>query len=399
MTGSNQAPLILAESVQLLVVQPTPFCNIQCDYCYLPDRDSSAKLAPATFRLLLQKVFASNLVHGQLSLVWHAGEPLAMPVSYYRELWDVMDEMGIDQRKIRHSMQINGLLVNDKWCDFFLEKDIHIGVSLDGPAFLHESAPRRPSPEKGTHSRVLEGVRLLQRPGIDFHVIAVVTAGALGHADAIVDFFEDLGVRRLGLNVEELEGVHKASSLIQIGIDDRVRAFWHRIYERVKIGGGRVQIRELDQAYGAIAHGSEEFSAQRSMQISSQVAPLGIISMDWAGNISSFSPELLGLKSLEYGDFNFGNIHQCDFQDIFESEKFRRVTAAIYDGVRKCEEQCSYFVLCGGGAPSNKYFENGSFVSTETMYCRTAIQMPLDIMLEDLEGQLGLNQGERVARK
>ena len=34
--------------IQLLVVQPTPFCNIDCRYCYLPDRSSKAVVADET---------------------------------------------------------------------------------------------------------------------------------------------------------------------------------------------------------------------------------------------------------------------------------------------------------------------------------------------------------------
>ena len=181
---SAHAP-ILAESVQLLVLQPTPFCNIQCDYCYLPDRDSTKKLLPETFRLVLVKLFATNLVRDQLSIVWHAGEPLALPISYYQNLFDVIDNLGIERRRIRHSMQINGMLVNDRWCDLFEEYDIHLGVSIDGPQFLHDRH-RKDRAGLGTHSRVLEGVRILQQRGFDFHVIAVVTSDALAHADAIL---------------------------------------------------------------------------------------------------------------------------------------------------------------------------------------------------------------------
>jgi hypothetical protein len=31
--------------VRLLVMQPTPFCNLDCTYCYLPHRDDKRRLA------------------------------------------------------------------------------------------------------------------------------------------------------------------------------------------------------------------------------------------------------------------------------------------------------------------------------------------------------------------
>ena len=102
----------LASQIQLLIVQPTPFCNIDCDYCYLPDRNQTHRLSRETFRLLLEKVFASGLAGGQLSLVWHSGEPLVLPVSYYSNLLDTVDELGIPRPRIRQSIQTNAMLLN-----------------------------------------------------------------------------------------------------------------------------------------------------------------------------------------------------------------------------------------------------------------------------------------------
>jgi uncharacterized protein len=59
--------------------------------------------------------------------------------------------------------------------------------------------------------------------------------------------------------------------------------------------------------------------------------------------------------------------------------------AEIQAGVRRCRESCAYFAFCGGGAPVNKYFENGSFDSTETLFCRLSKQAVLDVVLGKLE--------------
>ncbi|HEY4472915.1 MAG TPA: hypothetical protein VGN21_17215, partial [Stellaceae bacterium] len=61
-------------TIELLVVQPTPFCNIDCRYCYLPERSSRAVVAPDTLSNLFSQVFASGWVRDCLSVVWHAGE-------------------------------------------------------------------------------------------------------------------------------------------------------------------------------------------------------------------------------------------------------------------------------------------------------------------------------------
>ena len=386
-SGNYDGPC--AESVQLLVIQPTPFCNVQCDYCYLPNRDSIARLQKVTFRRILETIFGSGLVGDTLSIVWHAGEPLALPLSYYSDLFGTIPELGISPSRIRHSIQTNGMLISTEWCDFLLQHGVNVGVSIDGPAFIHDQH-RKDRQGNGTHERAIRGTALLRERNIDFHVIAVVTVDAIDHADEIADFFLDLGVRRIGFNVEELEGEHLTSSLKDPTLEQRIRRFWVRLYERQRNSGGRLKIREFETAYENIVYGPTGMTAKESMRRSSQVAPFAIIAADCDGNLSSFSPELLGLKSAYYGNFNFGNVRTIGVSDICKNQNFNRVAKDIYAGVRLCEKTCQYFALCGGGAPSNKYFENGTFVSTETMYCRTSIQMPIDIVLEDLESQLHL---------
>ena len=74
--------------ISLLVLQPSPFCNINCDYCYLPNRTSKKRMPLEVVAATIEKVFAADLVLGPLTVIWHAGEPLAVPISYYEQAFD-----------------------------------------------------------------------------------------------------------------------------------------------------------------------------------------------------------------------------------------------------------------------------------------------------------------------
>ena len=374
----------ISPDVRLVVVQPTPFCNINCDYCYLPDRKSTARLAKATFRKLLENLFGDGFGRRGLSIVWHAGEPMVLPPSYYESLFEVIDELSLSPELISHAFQTNGTLISPDWCSFFRDFKIRLGVSLDGPAWLHDRH-RRDREGRGTHSRVLEGISCLRESQIDFHVIAVISSDSLGAADEIIDHFLELGIQRIGFNIEELEGVHVSSSLRDGKLEDRLRMFWQQLYHRQLAANGSLEIREFSDAYQKITYAREDLTAEQSMRVTSQVSPLAIVAMDWRGNLSSFSPELLGLKSLKYGEFTFGNVHEISIREMLNDPRFSRVAKDIYSGVRLCAKTCQYFPVCGGGAPVNKYFENGSFVSAETLYCRGSLQMPFDVALAHLE--------------
>ena len=99
------------------------------------------------------------------------------------------------------------------------------------------------------------------------------------------------------------------------------------------------------------------------------LGPLRIINMDIKGDFTTFSPELIDMTDDNYGDFKLGNVHSDSFRGIVNNEKFKKMYREIAQGVRKCQASCDFFDVCGGGSPSNKYYENGTFDSTETQFC------------------------------
>ena len=79
--------------IQTIVLQPTPFCNIRCKYCYLPTRDDTSVMDIETVVASFQKVFDSPYAGSQITVIWHAGEPLVLPVSYYESAFRAIEEL------------------------------------------------------------------------------------------------------------------------------------------------------------------------------------------------------------------------------------------------------------------------------------------------------------------
>src|SRR4051794_15976841 len=128
------AVIELPGPLELLVLQPTPFCNINCSYCYLPDRQSTKRMSPATLEQTFAWVFASGLVQAPFTLLWHAGEPLVMPIAFYEEASRLLERHNTQNITVHQSLQTNATLLDADWCDFIRRHDIHVGVSVDGPA-------------------------------------------------------------------------------------------------------------------------------------------------------------------------------------------------------------------------------------------------------------------------
>ena len=225
----------------------------------------------------------------------------------------------------------------------------------------------------------MRGIEHLQRNGIPFHVITVLTRDSLDYPDELFAFYVEHGIERVGFNIEEIEGPHRASSLTAPEVEHRYRAFLCRFYDLVVRADPPLHVREFDSAIAAV------LAPTREVPRLQETTPFAIVTVDCEGNFSSFSPELLGLPSAEYGGFVLGNVHHDAFADAARSERFQAIDASIGAGIARCRATCSYFGLCGGGAPANKYFENGSFDSTETLFCRFTRQAILDVLLDKLE--------------
>lgn len=372
--------------LELLVLQPTPFCNINCSYCYLPNRDSRRQMTTATLEQAYRWVYSNGLVREPFTVLWHAGEPLVLPIDFYRQAIQLLEEINQDQVAICHSFQTNGTLLDADWCDFIEENNIHLGVSIDGPAFLHDRF-RRTRQGRGTLDRTVAGIELLNARMIPFDVLTVVTAETLHYPDELFDFYQSLNIQNVGFNGEEIEGPNKTTSLDQTGVGENFRRFIRRFLELAESVDPPLQIREVESTVQAV-YGTHFVPGSRT-QVNK---PWAVVNVDCEGNFTTYSPELLGITSERYGDFALGNVDRDDLSSVTESPRFLRMEAEVSHGIAQCAATCSYFRFCGGGPPGNKYFEHGTFDCTETLSCRLQLQACVDVTLDYLER--GLNSAD-----
>lgn len=163
--------------LELLVIQPTARCNLDCKYCYVPDRDDPTRLPTGRLELLFRAVTRSKLLNEQedLAVLWHAGEPLAAGLRFYREAFDMIDEILDGQFNVHHSMQINATLITSAWCELFRARNVAIGVSIDGPRETHD-ANRKTRAETGSFDATMRGVELLRAHDMGISVLSVLTS-------------------------------------------------------------------------------------------------------------------------------------------------------------------------------------------------------------------------------
>lgn len=371
--------------IETVVVQPTPFCNIACRYCYLPTRNVTTVIEQSTITMLFEKLFASAWTNPDLTVIWHAGEPLVVPIAFYEEAFATIEGLRPAGVRVRHSFQTNGMLITPEWCAFFSRWQAGVGVSVDGPRALHD-ANRISRSGRGTFDRSIAGVRLLRKHNVPFHVISVLSSAALDSPQAMLEFYESEGIENVCFNVEESEGDHVSQLFSAADVQARYKTFLNEFWRRARRHGRINFLREIDGMMPRV------FRPQESDVTNAQVQPFGMLNVDCNGNVSTFSPELLGLKNTEYDDFIIGNIRTDSLAQMQRSPALASMFRDIQGGVDTCRQDCEYFSVCGGGAPINKFTENRSFSSGRTAFCGLTQMVPVDVILEAVE-QMGESFG------
>ncbi|MFE6101006.1 cyclophane-forming radical SAM peptide maturase AmcB [Streptomyces laurentii] len=342
-----------------VVMQPTTRClPMDCTYCYLPFRRADHLMPAAVAHAVAMTVNGWAAANPAFEVVWHGGEPLAAGREHLAALMAPFEG-------VKHSLHTNAALIDDAWCEFLRDHDVHVGVSIDGPEDMNVrrvTLGGRP----GFHL-TMRGIDRLRQHGIPFSVIAVVSDPDPAQAGRFYRFFADMGVTVLGVNMEEEEGINTGTTAAD---PERCAEFWRALVDSWA-DNPVVRLRELSRVMnfvGAVLDGG----APGPSPVSAPWDPLPTVAHD--GGVVLLSPELAGFTDNRFGDFTTGNVLR-DGLDVLvvEAEDRTPWIAEFWKGVDACRATCPYFAFCGGAHPANRYFEHGGRMDgTRTRYCSTA---------------------------
>jgi uncharacterized protein len=383
MTSAAEFSLDAHSVPRLVILQPTSLCNLNCSYCYVPGRREAARMSDEVLEAVAAFILTKDTPPRSIDFLWHAGEPLTAGMPFYRRAFELLDSRAPPGVVVQHVMQTNGTLVNQQWCDLLREYKVRVGISLDGPEEIHDRS-RRTWGDRGSHRAAMRGYRLLRAAGLAPGAICVLTRHSLERPDEIYDFFKDEGFPGLAFNVEESEGTHTLSGLRAAPPEELLpayRAFMSRIWERWRADEQRPEIREFQHVLQCIAALRSDGSFVATPD---EVVPFGIITIARDGSLSTFSPELLATKSRKYGDFVLGNVLHDTLESVARGVRYTRLADDVLVGRARCETSCGYYAFCGSGYQANRFMENGSVRSTETLTCRLHRQVLVDVVTDAL---------------
>ncbi|MBG6098032.1 cyclophane-forming radical SAM peptide maturase AmcB [Nocardioides luteus] len=350
----------IAPRPSLVIMQPTTLCNLDCSYCYLPERMRRREMSVEVAAAVASSI-AEQPADDVVEVCWHGGEPLATGRDQMVGLWEEFEALRRAGRLV-HSLQTNATLIDDSWCELLTAYDVKVGVSLDGPRDLNRERVDRGG--RQSFDRAMAGIERLRAHGIDFSMIAVVDPSR-GTAPDVLDFATELGASSVGINMEEREGVNLDRPLPST---TTAREFWAGAIAW-SLEHPETEVRELERigSYLRLIR-----TGHRDRWESHRFDPLPTVTFN--GDVVLLSPELAGIKDGHYGDFIAGNVRDQSISEILGSAGRLRYVAEFLDGLNRCLATCDFFDFCRGAQAGNRYFENGRFDTTETNYCRVSRQ-------------------------
>ena len=347
--------------VEQLVLQGTSFCNIDCTYCDLsPESRRTKSQMPIDLALrLVSELIGEGLLGPELVVVWHSGEPLTLPPDYYAEAIEAITTLcqkHAPEVSVTFDFQTNATLIDDAWCDFFEKyaSVVNLGVSCDGPEELH-GAFRVDRKGRSTFDSTMQGMDALDRRGIKYNVIAVVTRRTLANPEAFLDFFFNRRRSLTDFHINVLASPIADGGDLQYGSTDRSTfcQFYRRVFawwEAKRTAGEDFPIRNLSQTLERL----EMYGRPNApCYVRETSAPLRSLNLDTAGNLTTFYAGLdIATEADRYGDgagLSLGNIRCSSLADMLRSSKLAMMVDDFNSSHRWCAEKCEYFSVCPGG--------------------------------------------------
>jgi uncharacterized protein len=193
------SPVTLVPGYHVLAKPTGPICNLDCEYCFFLSKEmlypgDRFRMADELLEAYLRQLIESHLTE-DVTVAWQGGEPTMMGLEFFGRAVELVDELKRPHQRIHHTIQTNGVLIDERWAGFFKENDYLVGLSVDGPEPLHDRY-RVDKRGRGTFDRVMAGFDHLRRADVDVNVLCTVHAGNQDHPLEVYRFFRDeMGVR------------------------------------------------------------------------------------------------------------------------------------------------------------------------------------------------------------
>ncbi len=342
-----------------------PVCNLDCTYCYylekraLYDDTSFFCMKDEVLREYIRQYSESQQTLN-ISFLWQGGEPMLAGLDFFRKALE-MEKKYSQGKKVENSLQTNATLITDEWASFFAQNNFLVGVSIDGPAYLHDRY-RKDKQGKSTHADVVQGIRRLQAHKAEYNALVTVNRANMDKPLEVYRHLKDLGVKYMQFiplverSVDEAakeHGLHLAAppQLCPDSSTPRVTAWSARPYQ-----------------YGEfLCTIFDEWLRNDIADISIQIFDVAL--RKWMrmpdalcmmqrrcghAMLLEHNGDLYSCDHYVYPEYLLGNIMETPIQTLAHSAAQQQFGAAKEETLPRYCRECSLLWLCRGGCPKGR---------------------------------------------
>ena len=343
-----------------VLAKPTgAICNLACSYCFFLEKE--AFYPGSRFRMSDEVLenYTRQLIDAhrsqQVTFGWQGGEPTLMGIDFYRRALELQEKYRKPGMVFENTVQTNGTLLDSEWCQFFKENNFLVGISLDGPQELHD-AYRVDKKGQGTFDRVMQGLRLLQKYGVEYNVLVTVNRKNADYPLEVYRFLRD----------------EVGTTWIQfIPVVERIDEEGQTLYQK----GGRVSDRSVlpEQFGNFLCRIFDEWVRNDVGNIFVQTfeaaarkwlgMPSGMCVFDQTcgtGLALEHNGDLYSCDHFVEPDYLLGNIMEKEISELAGSEKQYRFGQTKYETLPKQCLDCRVFFACQGECPKNRLLKSST---------------------------------------
>lgn len=348
-------------------------CNLDCSYCFYLHKEDLLQ-QPKTPRMsdsLLEahiRQYIEAQTGNEVIFSWQGGEPTLMGLDFFRRVVELQEQYRKDGQRIENDLQTNGILLDDEWAQFLKQHDFLVGLSIDGPAELHDRH-RYSKGGKPTHERVMAAVKLLHRHQIPFSALCVVNRDNARRPIDVYRFLRDqVGARSIQFIpcVESRDFHSVAPWRWQVGTlpvlgDARARPgstdsvvtdwtvdpddwgyFLCRIWDDwFKHDFGRVFIDQFENVVSMMFGGGSQKC------VTSRICGKALA--------VEHNGDLYSCDHFVYPEYRLGNILQTHEGNLAFSDTQKRFAFAKSDSLPEYCRSCRYLEFCWGNCPKDRF--------------------------------------------
>jgi uncharacterized protein len=344
-------PATASAAFHVMAKPSGPICNLDCEYCFFLSKESLYPGDPFRMREDIVSTYIGQLLEAHpgpdVTIAWQGGEPTLMGVDFFRRAIALAKQLRRPGQRLHHTIQTNGTLLTDEWCELFVEHHVLVGISIDGPPELHDRyrVDKRGRP---TSSKVLKGLHLLQDHGVDFNVLCTVNAANQDHGRAVYRWFRDeLGAHFIQfIPIVERDndtGFQEGDRVTDRSVEpDGFGRFLIEVFDEWVVRDvGRVFVQAFDAALASWLH------LPASMCVFAETCG-NALALEHNGDLYSCD-HFVEPKHL------LGNITDTHMADLLTSSRQRDFGLAKRDTLPSYCLECDVRFACNGECPKNRF--------------------------------------------